>query len=451
MARKLVIFSDCCWVRPQLRSKNRRVPGNVSIAHQCLLPTDVHGNDQISYFRDSDRPFPRSRRLIRRYTGIGLKSEIFDNYRFLVENYQVGDDIYLLGAGLGAFNLRRLADLIDRVGLLEPEDIHLLPTVFEYSQIPFDALDTPAAKIFERQLNGRHVRIRFLGCWDTVGSFGLPIIGLNRISQSWMMLHDHKVNGNVDNAFQALALDEGRRLYKPGLWVGAHSPSLGQIEQVWFAGSHENVVGGRRDSGLSDIALAWLLDRAQSQGLNLDTERLQELSAPDVNGQLARKRRKFLGLPLSLTRYYVRPIDQTSAGFSGFSRMIPEKIHESVLTKQQQDLSYRPYQLTSLQPGDIPIFRDHAENFENKRRHFRRKVDWPAFILDGDEKLNASLVDFSKSGACVWLRGKVPVGTTIVLQSSRAFVDGLKSRVVWAKDNFLGLEFVRPMRIDQSV
>ena len=441
MAQKLIIFSDCCWIRPQYRSKNRRVPGNISLAHHCLAPKDDLDVPQIPYFREPPQKLFSAAGLMRRYFGLGLQAEVFDIYRFLSITYQQGDEIYLLGSGLGAYNLRRLADMIDRVGLLEPDDLHMLPEIFEYYQIPVDALSTPAAMEMKEKFNGRPVRIRFLGCWDTVGSHGLPLPLFQQISQSWMMLHDHDVNANVDAAFQALALDERRKLFQPALWTGAHSSRLEKIEQVWFAGSHENIVGGRRDSGLSDIALIWLLNRAQEHGLSFDPEKLAEISAPDIAGSIARKRRFIYGKPISIGRPYNRPVDRTKG----------EKLHESVLQKQQAEGKYLPPQLASLRPGDIPVFKELNEPIANKRRHLRRKVDWPAFLINGDVKLNASLVDYSKSGAKVWLHGQIPVGTSIILQSSRSFMEGLKSKVIWSQDNFIGLEFAAPLVANNAV
>ena len=446
MARRLVVLSDGSWIAPQFRSKNRRVPGNATLAYHCIGEQDQNGVTQIRYQHDIAAKPSLSRHLMQRTFGLGMKAEIIECYTFLSENYQdEKDEIFFFGAGLGAFNIRRLADLIDKVGLLPPEKLNLLPEAYEYSQIPVEALDTPGAKSLAEHLPARPVRIRFLGCWDTVGSHGLPLPGLNRISQSWMMYHDHKINANVEAAYQALALDERRSRFKPGLWTGAHSPDLRAVEQVWFPGSHENVVGGRRDSRLSDIALRWMLDRATENGLSIDLERLEELSAPDIHGKIAMNRRKLFGVPLPFKKPFNRPVGQSIRDFPPEMGLEPEKLHESVLQRRELDPKYRPRQLASLDDSDLPLYRERMDEEQNKRRHPRQKIDWPGFIITNDSKMNVSLVDYSRTGAKVWFQGKLPTGTSLVLQSSRAFSDGLKSRVVWAKDNFLGLEFTSPL------
>lgn len=444
MARKLVVLSDGSWIAPQFRSRNRRVPGNATLAFHSIAESNEADEEQLRHLHDLDAKPAIHKRLMQRTFGVGMKAEIFNNYKFLSQNYRgEQDEIYLFGAGLGACNIRRLTDLLDKVGILPPDQLHLLPEAYEYSQIPEEALDTPGARSLAEHLPSQPVQIRFLGCWDTVGSQGLPLPGLHRVSQSWMTFHDHKLNANVESAFQALALDERRSRFKPGLWTGVHSPTTKAVEQVWFPGSHENIVGGRRDSRLSDISLRWMLDRAAEQGLHIDIGKLDEMTTPDVLGKIAMNRRKVFGVRIPFKKQFNRPVGLTGKGFP--PEFEAEKLHESVLKRRELDKKYRPRQLASLSDSDIPVYREHMDAMSNKRRHPRVKVDWPGFIITNETKMNVSLVDYSRSGAKVWVQGKLPKGTELVLQSSRAFSEGLKSRVVWVQDNFLGLEFVNPL------
>jgi hypothetical protein len=449
MARKLVVLSDGSWIAPQFRSRNRRVPGNATLAFHSIAEHNDAGDEQVRYLHDLEAKPTLHRRLMQRTFGAGMKAEIFSSYKFLAQNYRGEDDeIYLFGAGFGACNVRRLTDLLDKVGILPPEKLHLLREAYEYSQIPAEALDTPGAKSLAEHLPSSPVRIRFLGCWDTVGSHGLPLPGLHRVSQSWMTFHDHKINANVESAFQALALDERRSRFKPGLWTGVHSPTTTTVEQVWFSGSHENVVGGRRDSRLSDIALRWMLDRAAEQGLYIDMKKLEETITPDILGRIAMNRRKVFGVRVPFKNVFNRPIGLADKEFP--AEFEPEKLHESVLKRRELDKKYRPRQLASLSDSDIPVYRERRDEMTNKRRHQRTKIDWPGFIITDETKMKVSLVDYSRSGAKVWLQGKLPKGTELVLQSSRAFSDGLKSRVVWVQDNYLGLEFATPLTAETS-
>ncbi len=90
---------------------------------------------------------------------------------------------------------------------------------------------------------------------------------LNPLNRRWQF-HDINLSTTVDAAFQALAIDEKRGPFQPTLWKqAADSPGLQQLEQVWFAGAHSDVGGGYPETGLSDIPLLWMVDRARRCGL----------------------------------------------------------------------------------------------------------------------------------------------------------------------------------------
>jgi len=84
----------------------------------------------------------------------------------------------------------------------------------------------------------------------------------------------------VENAFQALAIDERRKPFRPSVWQ--RSPHAGSqvLEQVWFAGAHSNVGGSYPDSGLSDITLLWMLAKVEACGLEIDRSRLASVENP---------------------------------------------------------------------------------------------------------------------------------------------------------------------------
>ena len=69
--------------------------------------------------------------------------------------------------------------------------------------------------------------------------------------------------------YQALAIHELRAPFRPVFWTEKHSGQT--VEQVWFAGAHANVGGGYTQVGLSSYALDWMAFKAQTTGLELDT------------------------------------------------------------------------------------------------------------------------------------------------------------------------------------
>lgn len=105
-------------------------------------------------------------------------------------------------------------------------------------------------------------RVRFLGLWDVVASFGIPIdlgpLRFQRVNLGYKL----RLPDGVDHCFHALALDEKRSAFRPTRVDDAY--------QVWFRGVHSDVGGGNGNAALSNIALAWMLRKARAVGLPVD-------------------------------------------------------------------------------------------------------------------------------------------------------------------------------------
>src|SRR3712207_6327842 len=150
---------------------------------------------------------------------------------------------------------------------------HLVDTAYELYRDKDRPPDSPEAQEF-RDRHSLETRIRFIGVWDTVGALGIPIDGLrllNFVNRRWEF-HDLKLSSRVDSAFQALAIDERRGPFRAAVWEQSpEALAAGQeLEQVWFAGVHSDVGGGYAETELSDLTLAWMVDRAQRCGLAFD-------------------------------------------------------------------------------------------------------------------------------------------------------------------------------------
>ncbi len=115
--------------------------------------------------------------------------------------------------------------------------------------------------------------VRFLGLWDVVASFGLPG---NDINVGW----DLNLSRVVQNCYHAMALDERRGNFKPTrvLTPEGKKPSQNRLEEVWFRGVHSDV-GGGLSIGLSSIALCWMLKRARSKGLPINSDEISRFEA----------------------------------------------------------------------------------------------------------------------------------------------------------------------------
>jgi uncharacterized protein (DUF2235 family) len=259
--------------------------------------------------------------------GYGLRENLTDTYKFLMTHYEAGDQLFLLGFSRGAFTVRCLAGLLTRCGLLWPHEDNLVPYVVRH----YFNLWKDDGRQAERKAVVEGFKATFtrpctpdvVAVWDTVAAYGW--FGGARFSNTTL-------DPAIPFGFQALALDEFRVKFRPSLWQPAADNQ--KIEQLWFAGAHSDVGGGYAERGLSDIALAWLLGRAERQGLRL-VERWQDRLHCNPGQDLHDES----------TKFHWRLLNGWAAIFGARpERCIPENAerHASVDERQRLRPDYRP-------------------------------------------------------------------------------------------------------------
>jgi uncharacterized protein (DUF2235 family) len=197
--------------------------------------------------------------------GWGLSDKIAEAYLWLMEHYQAGDRVYLVGYSRGAFAARSLSGLIDRLGLLRLEHLEQFDSCYQL----YRRGTRRDQNRFKAQF-ATPIQIEAIAVWDTVGSLGIPLGSFKQLNRYLWGFHDTRLASNVKRGFQALAIDEHRADFIPTLW----SPKLEEtqgIEQRWFAGSHGDV-GGGTDSTLSTHSYQWICESLIRSGLQLDAE-----------------------------------------------------------------------------------------------------------------------------------------------------------------------------------
>lgn len=208
--------------------------------------------------------------------GFGLSRRVGEAYRFLVDAYRPGDEIWLFGFSRGAFTARSAAGFVRQCSILRREHAGRLREAYRMYRARGRRYhpDAPEPVAFRRAFAHPPVRIRFIGVWDTVGALGFPVAPwspLGIINRPWRF-HDTTLSSWVDHARHAVAVDERRGPFRPTMWErsGRARPGQQTLSQAWFAGVHSDVGGGYDDPGLAQVALAWMLDGASAVGLDVD-------------------------------------------------------------------------------------------------------------------------------------------------------------------------------------
>lgn len=369
--------------------------------------------------------------------GWGLSRNVMDLYAFLCRMYRPGDRIYAFGFSRGAFTIRVLLGLIHHQGIVryhgnEAELARLVLAAYRAYRRRYtlavnyigplrDVRDAWIARRDRKKgrlpygwawlhgvppyfwrcsheplpareqasfQNHTDVPIAFVGLWDTVAAYGMPIDELATVWDKMVWptsMPTHALNDRVQRAVHALSLDDERNTFHPQLWDAETTDE--RISQVWFAGVHSDVGGGYADQGLSHVSLDWVMTEACAHGLRVvDRVRKQQQALSDENGPMNDSRAGIAGY----YRYNPRRMEEVWDRHSGGR---PAVVHRSVLRRIRagQD-AYAP--LVVPESFDVMDFDGRvtpASRWLNRRsQHFLKYSAFRARAFD-----------------CVWLKRAV--------------------------------------------
>jgi uncharacterized protein (DUF2235 family) len=244
-------------------------------------------------------------------TGFGVPSNVRKLYEFICWNWEEGDEIYMFGFSRGAFTIRTLTGLIQHEGLIpvsfpkdkdqgqvedqdQKENVShaemrrnvmmawrayrsktgswTLPTIWLTRRIR-DAVigiyhhfrhyrSYAEVEAETKALNRDKTKIKFVGLFDTVEAYGVPLEELRRAINIgiWPISFKNGILcGKVETARHALSLDDERVTFHPLRFDMKNSENPGRIKEVWFAGVHSDVGGGYPEDDLAQVPLTWMI------------------------------------------------------------------------------------------------------------------------------------------------------------------------------------------------
>ena len=334
--------------------------------------------------------------------GLGLKKIVLDCYGFLVDDYEAGDAIYILGFSRGAYAARALAGLIGASGIARRPSADLFEIAWQHYRVsPASRQQPQSANWVDRnriakyestaQGNSFHDTrsIKCVAVWDTVGSYGIPAgFGLAPLARYVALIflgfHDTSFGEHIDIGLHAVAVDEHRRPFVPTFWtIEKGRQPRGHVEQTWFAGAHRNVGGGYPDSGLSDLALIWMIARVGAlTGLEFDVSSVRSNTKPNIGGSVVDSTK---GWFLDEHWPHYRAILSPQAIHHGYlfnsavsnEQNINERVHWSVLAKRESGATprYNPSNLpTQIAPEKIAAMTDEEKDLLQREK----RLDLPS-------------------------------------------------------------------------
>ncbi|MEO0350715.1 MAG: DUF2235 domain-containing protein [Cyanobacteria bacterium P01_A01_bin.15] len=234
-------------ITPTAKTNNDRYLTNVVFFYKEYVDSGLQGE----YFSGVGSAERITNRIVGGAFGLGAMGVVKRAFDRLQANYKNGDQVIdIVGYSRGAALARAFADKTfrDYKKLIDPKG---------------NFLTTPP-------------KIRFIGLFDTVASFGNPL-------NDNELLFQERVPKTAQNTFHAMSLDVRK------IGFGLDRTYGENVLEVWFRGGHGDVGGnatlsnGLPNRGRTNIALTFMLKKAQAAGVELNaTDYPMDIKAPVV-------------------------------------------------------------------------------------------------------------------------------------------------------------------------
>lgn len=326
--RKLVVLIDGTW-NDENGEDNDGVVTNIVKLFRVL---EGDSENQIArYFRGvgNDDDFGFMGKTYNGFTGGGEKKIREHAYATITKEYREGDKILIFGFSRGAAGARMLASDLANKGI--PEEITISYKVCANKQS-----NSVENRFHSYEGKGRvDVDVTFLGVWDTVGAFGIPMKLFGIPFNKFDLFKNMDVAKNTKKAVHLVCADDTRNPFVPTLMN--YKPEV--VHEVWFPGVHSDVGGGYLRDQLGWTTLIYMINQLDSylkktdiSPLNYNSELLNKYL--ECKEQAGEYYFHFHGLGYKKSTRKIHVLENNEPGKH------KPKIHQSVLDLEKNKNTY---------------------------------------------------------------------------------------------------------------
>ena len=142
--KRIIICSDGTWNDPEDEN-----PTNVLRIARAVKPIGSEGVKQVVFYDWGVGSYYANARG--GTAGLGMMKNIQDGYRFIVQNYNPGDELFLFGFSRGAYTIRSLAGMLNNCGILKRTNAHQIPDAFKFYKKRSAKPGSPAARAWRKK------------------------------------------------------------------------------------------------------------------------------------------------------------------------------------------------------------------------------------------------------------------------------------------------------------
>jgi hypothetical protein len=272
MGKNIVVLCDGTWFGTNSKS-------NVYLLYKELLEREYQ--QDVVYIDGVGTGELPLKFVINGAIALSLDNKIKEGYKYIVNHYNPGDDIWLFGFSRGAYTVRCILGMIRNCGILKIDQNTTPDQIDKRTDLAYEIYrnkdrvyhpEGSGADDFKKSYSypdSEKPLIKFLGLWDTVGAQGIPSYGIGE-GFRYLEFHDHILPHIVNFACQALAIHERTSFFEP---CHIHSNSTGTVtvKETWFPGVHMEIGGGtfltfKGNERISKAAILWMIENIVQVG-----------------------------------------------------------------------------------------------------------------------------------------------------------------------------------------